>query len=171
MPLPIALLYLLAAVLFILGLKQLSSPRGARRGNWTAAIGMVIALGATIPLLHFTAAGLAITAVGVLIGAVVGTSAARAVRMTAMPQMVAMFNGVGGGAAALGAIVELFREPAHPSFTLTLPSVFSIVIGSISFAGSLVAFAKLQELLTGRPITYPAQWLVNGAIVGGVLAL
>jgi NAD(P) transhydrogenase subunit beta len=171
MPLPIALLYLLAAVLFILGLKQLSSPRGARRGNWTAAIGMVIALGATIPLLHFTAAGLAITAVGVLIGAVVGTSAARTVRMTAMPQMVAMFNGVGGGAAALVAIVELFREPAHPSFTLTLPSVFSIVIGSISFAGSLVAFAKLQELLTGRPITYPAQWLVNGAIVGGVLAL
>ena len=171
MPLWIAVLYLLAAVLFILGLKQLSSPKGARQGNWTAAAGMVIALGATIPLLHFTAAGVAITLVGVLIGAVVGTFAARAVRMTAMPQMVAMFNGVGGGAAALVAIVELFREPAHPSFTLTLPSVFSIVIGSISFAGSLVAFAKLQELLTGRPITYPAQRLVNGAIAAGVLAL
>ena len=171
MPLWIAVLYLLAAVLFILGLKQLSSPKGARQGNWTAAVGMVIALGATIPLLHFTAAGVAITLAGVLIGAVVGTFAARAVRMTAMPQMVAMFNGVGGGAAALVAIVELFREPAHPSFTLTLPSVFSIVIGSISFAGSLVAFAKLQELLTGRPITYPAQRLVNGGIAAGVLAL
>src|SRR5919197_4608633 len=171
MPLWIAVLYLLAAVLFILGLKQLSSPRGARQGNWTAAVGMVIALGATIPLLHFTAAGVAITLAGVLIGAVVGTFAARAVRMTAMPQMVAMFNGVGGGAAALVAIVELFREPAHPSFTLPLPSVFSIVIGSISFAGSLVAFAKLQELLAGRPITYPAQRLVNGGIAAGVLAL
>src|SRR5881628_1682999 len=100
----IALAYLLAAVLFILGLKQLSSPKGARNGNFTAAAGMVIALIATIPLLHFTAAGAAIIVVGVVIGGIVGTVGARMVRMTAIAQMVALFNGVGGGAAAGGGV-------------------------------------------------------------------
>ena len=75
--------------------------------------------------------------------------------MTAIPQMVALFNGVGGGAAALVAVAELLRFGDHPGFALAFPSVFSIVIGSVSFAGSMVAFAKLQELMTGTPITYP----------------
>ncbi|HKW71013.1 MAG TPA: NAD(P)(+) transhydrogenase (Re/Si-specific) subunit beta [Candidatus Dormibacteraeota bacterium] len=160
----IALAYLLAAVLFILGLKQLSSPKGARRGNFIAAAGMLIALGATIPLLHFTQAGVVIVAIGVVIGAFVGTIGARVVRMTAIPQMVALFNGVGGGAAALVAIAELLKFPAHPPFAEAFPSVFSIVIGSVSFAGSMVAFAKLQELMTGTPITYPGQQIVNAVI-------
>ena len=175
MNLLIALAYLVAAVLFILGLRQLSSPKGARNGNFTAAAGMVIALGATIPLLHFTRAGLVIIGIGVVIGAVVGTFGARMVKMTAIPQMVALFNGVGGGAAALVAVSELLTFGAHPALSQALPSVFSIVIGSISFAGSMIAFAKLQELMTGTPITYPGQQLVNGligvAILGFVIAV
>src|SRR5437899_5341745 len=170
-----ALAYLLAAVLFILGLKQLSSPRTARNGNYTAAAGMVIALGATVPQLHFTTAGAIIVLVGVLIGAGVGTIGARQVKMTAIPQMVALFNGAGGGAAALVAVAELLKFGTHPAFSEALPSVFSIVVGSVSFAGSLVAFAKLQELMTGTPITYPGQQLVNGllaaAIIGFVIAV
>ena len=156
-----ALAYLVAAVLFILGLGQLSSPRGARNGNFTAALGMVIALGATIPALHYTTAGVEIIAIGVVIGVIVGTVGARLVRMTAIPQMVALFNGVGGGAAALVALSELLHLGSQPPFSESFPSVFSIVIGSISFAGSMVAFAKLQELMTGTPITYAGQQIVN----------
>ncbi|OLC25208.1 MAG: NAD(P) transhydrogenase subunit beta [Actinobacteria bacterium 13_1_20CM_2_65_11] len=171
----LTLAYLLAAVLFILGLKQLSSPRTARNGNYTAAAGMVIALGATVPQLHFTTAGAIIVLVGVLIGTAVGTIGARQVKMTAIPQMVALFNGAGGGAAALVAVAELLKFGPHPPIAEALPSVFSIVIGSVSFAGSMVAFAKLQELMTGTPITYPGQQLVNGliaaAIIGFVIAV
>ncbi len=171
----IALAYLLAAVLFILGLKQLSSPKGARNGNFTAALGMVIALAATVPLLHVTSAGLTIIAVGIVIGAIIGTVGARMVRMTAIPQMVALFNGVGGGAAALVAVAELLSFGSHPPFSAAFPSVFSITIGSVSFAGSIVAFAKLQELMTGTPITYRGQQIVNGliavAIVGFAIAV
>ena len=167
--LAIAIAYLVAAVLFILGLKQLSSPKGARNGNFTAAVGMVIALGATIPLLHFTTAGIVIIAIGVVIGGVVGSVGARMVKMTAIPQMVALFNGVGGGAAALVAVSELLTFGSRPPFAEAFPSVFSIVIGSISFAGSMVAFAKLQELMTGTPITYPGQQIVNGVIAAAIL--
>jgi NAD(P) transhydrogenase subunit beta len=165
----IALAYLLAAVLFILGLKQLSSPKGARNGNFTAAAGMVIALGATVPLLHFTRAGAEIVAIGVVIGTLIGTVGARLVRMTAIPQMVALFNGVGGGAAALVAVAELLKFGTHPPLSEALPSVLSIAIGSISFAGSMVAFAKLQELMTGTPITYPGQQIVNGVLAAAVV--
>jgi proton-translocating NAD(P)+ transhydrogenase subunit beta len=161
--------YLVAAVLFIVGLKQLSSPKGARNGNLIAAVGMVIALVATIPLLHFTAAGVIIIAIGILIGAAVGAIGARMVKMTAIPQMVALFNGVGGGAAALVAVAELLRFGTHPAFAEAFPSVFSIVIGSISFAGSMIAFAKLQELMTGTPITYPGQQIVNGLLAAAIL--
>jgi NAD(P) transhydrogenase subunit beta len=169
MTIAIALAYLVAAVLFILGLKQLSSPKGARNGNFTAAAGMLIALGATIPLLRFTTAGVVIIVIGVVIGALVGSVGARMVKMTAIPQMVALYNGVGGGAAALVAVSELLRFGAHPGFAEAFPSVFSIAIGSISFAGSMVAFAKLQELMTGTPITYPGQQIVNGLIAAAIL--
>lgn len=160
-------IYLLAAVLFILGLKFLSSPRRARRGNWVAAVGMGIALLWTLVLLwpHFTGTGVAVCVAGVAIGTVVGVFAARRVRMTAIPQMVAAFNGVGGGAAALVAVVELLRLSGHHTgLAEGFPSVFAIVIGGISFAGSTIAFAKLQELMSGRPVTYPAQQQVNAAI-------
>ena len=169
MTIVIALAYLVAAVLFILGLRQLSSPKGARNGNFTAAAGMVVAIVATIPLLHFTTTGITIIAIGVVIGAIVGSVGARMVKMTAIPQMVALFNGVGGGAAALVAVSELLRFGTHPAFSEAFPSVFSIVIGSISFAGSMVAFAKLQELMTGTPITYPGQQVVNAIIAAAIL--
>src|SRR3979409_1672249 len=165
----LTLAYLLAAVLFILGLKQLSSPKTARNGNYTAAVGMVIALAATVPQLHFTSAGAIVVLVGVVIGAAVGTIGARQVKMTAIPQMVALFNGAGGGAAALVAVAELLKFGTHPAFAEAFPSVFSIVIGSISFAGSMIAFAKLQELMTGTPITYPGQQIVNGIIAAAIL--
>jgi NAD(P) transhydrogenase subunit beta len=167
----IALAYLLAAVLFILGLIQLSSPKSARRGNQIAAVGMLIALGTTIPLLHFTEAGVIIILVGLAIGIPVGAIAARRVHMTAMPQMVALFNGVGGGAAALVAIAELLDKPIHPAIAVAFPSVFSIVIGGVSFAGSMVAFGKLQALITGTPITYPGQQVVNAVIAAAIVAL
>jgi len=104
-----------------------------------------------------------------VIGAVVGTFGARMVKMTAIPQMVALFNGVGGGAAALVAVSELLHFGRNPAFAEAFPSVFTIIIGSISFAGSMVAFAKLQELMTGTPITYPGQQLVNGVLAAAIL--
>jgi NAD(P) transhydrogenase subunit beta len=169
-----AFVYLLAAVLFIVGLKFLSSPRGARRGNQIAALGMLVAIAWTVILLGgtFTPAGIVICVVGVLVGALVGTVGARRVRMTAMPQMVALFNGVGGGAAALVAISELLKlAGSRPDFQTGLPSAFAIIVGGISFAGSAIAFAKLQELMTGTPLTYPGQQLVNGLLAVAIVVL
>ncbi|HEY9289217.1 MAG TPA: NAD(P)(+) transhydrogenase (Re/Si-specific) subunit beta [Candidatus Dormibacteraeota bacterium] len=167
----IELAYLLAAVLFILGLRQLSGPKTAVRGNQTAAVGMLIALVATLPLLHFTTAGVIIIVVGILIGAPVGAISARQVRMTAMPQMVAAFNGVGGGAAALVSISELLHKGLHPGLQVTFPSVFAMVVGGVSFAGSAVAFAKLQGLMTGTPITYKGQQIVNAILAAAIVVL
>jgi H+-translocating NAD(P) transhydrogenase subunit beta len=169
-----AFAYLVAAVLFIVGLKFLSSPRGARRGNLVAGAGMVLAVGWTVAVLWqtFTPAGIAICVVGVAIGSVIGTVGARRVHMTAIPQMVALFNGVGGGAAALVAVSELLKlGGARPEFQTGFPSVFAIVIGGISFAGSAIAFAKLQELMTGTPITFPGQQVVNGLLAVVIAAL
>jgi proton-translocating NAD(P)+ transhydrogenase subunit beta len=175
-PLLLQALYLVAAVLFILGMSRLSSPKTARQGNWIAAVGMVIALAATVINLallgRFTGAGVGIAIVGTAIGAAIGASGARMVKMTAMPQMVALFNGVGGGAAALVAVYELnYILGAHPALAESFPSVFSIVIGGISFAGSMIAFSKLQELMTGTPITYPGQQIVNGVVALAIIAL
>ena len=168
------LVYLLAAVLFIVGLRFLSSPSSARRGNWVAAVGMVLAVAWTVIVLRdsFTPAGIAICVAGVVIGGVAGTVGARTVKMTAMPQMVALFNGVGGGAAALVGVSELLKLAGHrPEFQIGFPSVFVIIVGSISFAGSAIAFVKLQELMTGTPITYPGQHVVNGLLALVILAL
>jgi NAD(P) transhydrogenase subunit beta len=169
-----AFVYLLAAVLFIVGLRFLSSPKGARRGNLVAAAGMVLAIGWTVVVLRgsFTPAGIAICVAGVVIGGVIGVVGARRVKMTAMPQMVALFNGVGGGAAALVAVAELLKlGGARPDFQTGFPSVFAIIVGGISFAGSAIAFAKLQELMTGTPLTYPGQQLVNGLLAALIVAL
>ena len=169
----IVLLYLLAAVLFIVGLHQLSSPKHARSGNLVAALGALIAVGTTIDLLHHSTLDLVLLVVAIIIGAPVGAVAARAVKMTAMPQMVASFNGVGGGAAALVAIVEFLRVPTHssPSLVLSISVVFAVVIGAISFAGSAIAYTKLQELMRGTPITYPGQQPVNGAVAAAIVVL
>jgi NAD(P) transhydrogenase subunit beta len=162
-----SLIYLLSAVCFIVGLKFLSSPTSARRGNRIAAVGMALAVAWTLVLLRdsFTPSGIVICVAGGAIGAVAGTVGARAVKMVAVPQMVALFNGVGGGAAALVALSELLKLGGnHPDFLTGLPSAFAIVIGGVSFSGSMIAFAKLQGLVTATPITYRGQWVVNGLL-------
>jgi len=162
-----ALIYLLAAIFFIVGLKFLSSPRDARRGNWMAAVGMALAIAWTVVLLRdsFTPAGIAVCVAGVAIGTVAGAAGARTVKMTAVPQMVALFNGVGGGAAALVALSDLLKlAGTRPEVLTGLPSAFAITIGGVSFAGSMIALAKLQGLISGTPITYPGQQGVNGLL-------
>jgi NAD(P) transhydrogenase subunit beta len=159
------LLYLVTIVTFILALRFLSSPAHARRGNQIGAAGMLVAIAVT-----FARSGLTsywVIALGMLIGGGFGAFAARRVKMTAMPQMVALFNGVGGGAAALVSLAELHRilpQPGTPKVDIGLAIVLSALIGSISFAGSMIAFAKLQELIGGRPITYAGQQFVNAAL-------
>jgi len=169
----VTLLYLLAAVLFIFGLHQLSSPRHARSGNLLAALGMVIAFFTTVPELHHSALNLVLMAVAILIGTPVALVAARSVKITAIPQMVASFNGVGGGAAALVAMVEFLRVPAGGTVSpvLSVSVVFAVVIGAVSFAGSAIAFTKLQELMRGTPITYPGQQPVNAVVAAGIVVL
>jgi NAD(P) transhydrogenase subunit beta len=163
--------YLAAAVCFILALSGLSSPRSARRGNLVGAFGMLVALVLTLVAGHIHHAGLLAAAMAV--GVVVGVPAARLVRMTAMPQMVAAFNGVGGGAAALVAISDYIghADGASLSSGNRLAVMLGVIIGAISFSGSIVAFAKLQELMTGRPVLYPGQQLVNGAMGLATVAL
>jgi NAD(P) transhydrogenase subunit beta len=164
--------YLVTAVLFILGLQFLSSPKTARRGNILAMAGMVIAIVATA----FDTSIVSGTdiLIGALIGAPIGFVSARLVKMTAMPQMVALFNGAGGGAAALvssGEFLKILSSGSAPALAQMVPIVLSCIIGSISFSGSLIAFAKLQELMTGRPITYAGQQIVNATVLLGIIAL
>lgn len=167
--------YLVAASLFILGLRGLASPRSARRGNLTAAVGMVIAIAASLVGEHLSAGIVELAVAAVVVGAVIGALSARRVRMTAMPQMVAAFNGVGGGAASTVAIVSVLATRGGGATLASVASVLSVAIGAISFAGSAIAFAKLQELMTGRPITYTAQQVVNAllllAVIGGMVAV
>lgn len=148
----IAVLYIVAFALFILGLSGLTGPRTAARGNLIAAVGMTIAIVAT--LLTPGTTNWLLIALGLVLGTLVGVPAARRVKMTAMPQMVALFNGVGGGAVALVSWVE-FRDSqgyaAVPAYVATA-SLFAAIVGSLSFWGSLIAFGKLQEVLPGKPI-------------------
>jgi NAD(P) transhydrogenase subunit beta len=159
------LLYLITIVTFILALRFLSSPAHARRGNQLGAVGMLVAIVVTWVKTNGTSWWALV--IGMVIGGGFGAVAARKVKMTAMPQMVALFNGVGGGAAALISLAELHRilpDPGRPHTDVSLAIVLSGLIGAISFAGSMVAFAKLQELIGGRPITYVGQQFVNGVL-------
>src|SRR2546423_12262958 len=161
------LAYLVTIVAFILALRFLSHPATARRGNWIGAVGMLIAVGVTFGQKHivsFWEIG-----VGMVVGGAFGAVAARRVKMTAMPQMVALFNGVGGGAAALISLAEfhnLIGSPGHLRRDISISLALSALIGSISFTGSMVAFAKLQGLIQGRPITYPGQKVGNLLLLG-----
>jgi len=167
----IAVLYIVAFSLFILGLMGLTGPKTAVRGNRIAAVGMAVAVIATFLIPGIGNWGLII--LGIVIGTAVGVPAARNVRMTAMPQMVALFNGVGGGAIALIAWSE-FRHTNGYSGEATYIAIFSLfsaIIGSVSFWGSNIAFAKLQELLPGRPISIGrAQQFVNLALLAVAVA-
>jgi NAD(P) transhydrogenase subunit beta len=160
-------LYILAVILFIMGLRGLAGPQTAVRGNKIAAVGMLIAFVATLLQQGVVPDGqtAVLIAIGVVVGTVVGVPAARSVRMTAMPQMVALFNGVGGGAVALIAWAEFRRRfPGGGEdwyLKSMIASLFAAIIGSISFWGSNIAFGKLQEILPGRPIKLPGQQLIN----------
>jgi len=163
--------YLVTGVCFILGLRFLSHPKTARTGNRISMLGMAIALVATGFLLDWNSAWW-VVAVGLGGGALVGIYSARAVKMTAMPQMVAIFNGAGGGAAAMVAAAEFLKlaPGSHGiSWDESLAIVLSSVIGAISFSGSIIAFLKLQEVMTGRPLTYPGQQFVNGLVALAIL--
>jgi NAD(P) transhydrogenase subunit beta len=174
-------LYILAVILFIVGLRGLAGPQSAVRGNKIAAVGMAIAVVATLlkPGVIPNTETAILMAVGVLIGTAVGVPAARSVKMTAMPQMVALFNGVGGGAVALIAWSEFRRRFAGDSgawdMTVMVASLFAAVIGSVSFWGSNIAFGKLQEVLPGRPIKVAGQQFLNLALllicVGSAVAI
>ncbi len=168
----IKLAYLGAAVCFIIGLKRLSTPVTARSGNVIAAFGMLLAIVAT--LIDQSIVSYQMIVVGMIIGAVVGAVFAQSVKMTAMPQMVALLNGFGGGASALVAGGEYLKYelagaqvPVNISITIQL----SILIGCITFSGSLIAFGKLQELVTGRAVTYPLQKTLNALLFAGTLVL
>jgi NAD(P) transhydrogenase subunit beta len=167
----IDLAYLVAAICLILGIRGLAHPKTARMGNWIAAIGMAIAVGFTFAIEEIDTYWLMLA--GIALGSVIGVAAARMVRMTAIPQMVALFNGVGGGAAALIAAAEFHRlapESGRLSGEQIVGILFSALVGSVSFWGSLVAYGKLQELIPGRPIVFPAQNAIN-AVLGAALVV
>jgi H+-translocating NAD(P) transhydrogenase subunit beta len=168
--------YLAAAALFIYGIRRLRKPETARSGNTLAAAGMVIALIATIFVADIDSVlSVGEISVGVLVGSVLGAVAAQRVQMTAMPQMVAAFNGVGGGAAALVAVSEFYRVEAlgqgQETMVAVIAVLLSVIIGTVSFAGSIIAFTKLQELALTGSVTFPLQQVVNAAIFLGILLL
>jgi NAD(P) transhydrogenase subunit beta len=165
------LMYVVAAVLFVLGIKRLSSPTTARSGNALAAIGMVLAVVFTILLPEVDRYGL--IAAGLAVGGAIGVAGARLVRMTAMPQMVALLNGLGGGASVFVAAFEYRRlapEPGALDGDVLGAALFSALIGGVTFTGSAVAFGKLQELLPGRPVTFARQQAVNALLLAASLA-
>jgi H+-translocating NAD(P) transhydrogenase subunit beta len=168
----IRVLYIVAFICFIYGLRLLNHPSTARKGNMVAAVGMAFAVVAT--LLYDFVGDYVLIVVGVAIGTAIGVPAARSVKMTAMPQMVALFNGVGGGAVALISFVE-YREAlehtgGNPALEQLIPILFAAIVGSISFWGSNIAFGKLQEILPGRPIQLPGQQFLNIALLAVVIA-
>ncbi len=160
-----ALFYLVAAVCFILALKGLSSPRTARRGNAIGAGGALVAVVTVFLSAKLENIPLIIAAIAV--GSAVAVPVARRVQMTQMPQLVALFNGVGGGAAALVAVLELGHSE-DPWVRLAV--VFTMLVGAVSFAGSAVTVGKLQELISTRPLVFPGMPAVMGAVVLGAVA-
>ena len=170
---------IVAFSLFILGLHYLSSPATARIGNRIAAVGMLLALCAVLVLTH--ALGWWELLIGIALGGAIGVFSALKVKMTAMPQMVALFNGAGGGAAMLISTVEYYLTLGNAStgmvtgggatgpWVVIVSLILSAVIGSLSIAGSIIAFLKLQELMTGRPVTYPGQQVVNALILAVIV--
>ncbi|HET6627110.1 MAG TPA: NAD(P)(+) transhydrogenase (Re/Si-specific) subunit beta [Nocardioidaceae bacterium] len=178
-PVWVQVVYLAAAVCFILALKGLSSPRHARAGNLVGAVGAVVAV--VVVFFYAELDHLIPILVAIALGTVVGVVGAQRVQMTQMPQLVALFNGVGGGAAALVALLELSEAAGDPAaaqpgaFALAA-TAFTILVGSVSFSGSMVTFAKLQELMTSRPVLFPGLPILFGgsllvALVLGVLTV
>ena len=165
--------YVLASVLFILGIKKLSHPKTARNGNFLSACGMFIAIVST--LIANDNIDVQMIVIGMIIGSVIGALFAQKVEMTQMPQMVAIFNGFGGSASALVAAAEFLNSGSISTFTLS-SIMISIFVGTLTFTGSIIAFGKLQGFISGQPIVFPGQQVLNAilalALVGfGVYAV
>ena len=158
------LFYLISAICFILGLKRLSHPKTARSGNFLAALGMLIAIAAT--LASSNVLDLKLIAIGVGIGSVIGLLFATRVQMTEMPQMVAIFNGLGGAASAFVASSEFFKVN-----DLGIIICISVFIGTLTFSGSFIAFGKLQGIISGRAITFSGQQILNALMFASIVAL
>ncbi len=161
--------YVLAAVLFIFGIKRLSSPKTARSGNTIASVGMLIAIIAT--LISYDVLDFKTIAMGIIIGTIIGATFAIKVEMTQMPQMVAIFNGFGGGASALVAAAEFMTKVGTPDQTTFLTStiVISVFVGTLTFTGSFIAFGKLQGFISGKPIVFPGQQILNALFAMGLV--
>lgn len=162
-----SVLYLAAAVAFILGLKRLTSPATARNGNRLAATGMLVAVVTTLlgqDIISYTT-----IFIGIGIGAIIGVVAAKRIEMTQMPQLVAAFNGFGGGASAFVAAAEFVRDPGSTETTITI--ALSVLIGSITLTGSFVAFGKLQGVLPGRPVSFGGQPIFDGLLALAIIGL
>ena len=167
----IQLVYVLAAACFVVGLHLMNSPATARRGNQVSMAGMAIAVIITLVLLihdgSVTGVGWTVIIVGALLGSVAGLHAARTVQMTAMPQLVSMFNAVGGGAAALVAVYGYIHDESAPGGVLGSTTVFTVldvIIGSVTFTGSLIAAGKLQGVITGQPVIFRGGRVLNAAL-------
>jgi len=162
----VQLTYLACAVAFILALKGLAGPKTARAGNLVGAAAAVVAV--AVPFFYLDLENIPLMLVAIAVGSAGGVLGAQRVQMTQMPQMVALFNGVGGGAAALVALLELEHQGPSTNWFVVTATAFTIVVGSISFSGSIVTFAKLQELMTSRPVTFPGLPIAFG---GGLVAI
>ncbi len=169
------ILYLVSAVCFIYGIKMLSHPKSARNGNLVASVGMLIAVVATVWL--GTNLDPTMIVVAMIVGSLIGGFFAVKVEMTQMPQLVAIFNGFGGAASALVASSEFFKGQAQmvsgsePSIFFIVSIVLSVLVGTLTFTGSFIAFGKLQGLVTTKPVTFPAQQIVNAVIAILIVAV
>ena len=166
------ILYLVSAVLFIIGIKRLGSPATARQGNMISGVGMLIAI--LVTLVDRAVVSYGVIVAGMVVGTALGVWQAYAVKMTAMPQMVALLNGFGGGASMVVGAAEFYRAFESGAIIPTPTGVvmqLSLIIGGVTLSGSLVAFAKLQELMSGRPLTFPAQNASNLIVFLATLAL
>ncbi len=173
----VRLAYLVSAVCFVLGLHLMNSPARARHGNTVSAAGMTLAIVVTIAFVAhrgtISATGWIIVVAGILVGGIAGLVGARTVHMTDMPQLVSLFNAAGGGAAALVAITEFVRvvsiHGAELGTRATVATVLDVIIGAVTFSGSLIAAGKLQGLITSAPVTFPAVRAMNAVLVLGAL--
>ena len=170
------LLYVLAASCFVLGLHMMNNPATARRGNQVSTTGMVAAIAVTLAIvIHagaITATGWTVMLAGTLVGSAVGLYYARTVQMTAMPQLVSVFNAVGGGAAALVAIHDYMRltdAGIHVQTSTTVTTLLDVIIGSVTFSGSIIAAGKLQGVITSAPVTFPGARVINALLAVVVL--
>jgi len=167
----IYLTYLIASVLFIFGIKRLGSPKTARSGNMLSSLGMFLAIVITLFDQHILTYEYII--IGIVVGSAIGATMALKVQMTGMPQMVGLLNGFGGGASALVALSEYYKEDSS-DIAILVTLVLSILIGAVTFTGSFIAFGKLQGFVTGKVVKYPLQNPINillllVVIVAGVL--